>query len=189
MKWFRRISIAVPLLGVYGGYFCYFFAPSVLIWLFIAAFLFLIPLACHSIQALWYRNWRLSSVFALTWLLLIVPLTDLQVPREWLKILGFYAKTRLVSDYPSKCRLSDFVENGVTQTAGVCEEINREDYFEYVIYDTTGEFVLPAAERKPEWKRMMSVKIKDAPVDNDRTAYHLFGHYYAVVLSLADLTG
>lgn len=189
MKWFRGISIAVPLLDAYGGMFCYFFAPTALVWLFFAALLFLIPLICLSVEALFYRNKKLSIVFALTWLLLVLPYVGVPETREWLRVLGFYAKTKLVSDYSSRCRLSDFVENGVVQTAGFCQSFDRGDYFDYIVYDTTGEFILPASERTPEWKRVMAAATEEATVGRDRTAYHLFGNYYAVVVGVLDMKG
>lgn len=158
-------------------------------WLFFADLLFLIPLACLSIEALFYRNKKLSIVFALTWLLLVLPFVGVPETREWLRTLGFYARTRLVSDYLAQCRLSDFVENGVKQTAGFCEGFDRGDYFDYVVYDTTGEFIMPASKRTPEWKKVLSVATEEATLERDRTAYHLFGNYYAVVVGLLDGKG
>lgn len=189
MKWFRRISIAVPLFCLYGGHFFFFFAPSALIWMFIGTLLFIVPLLFFLIGAVVQRDWKSSAILALTWLLIVLAFTDIQEPRGWIRIAGFYAKTKMVSNYLSSCELSDFVENGVKQTMGFCEGHDRDDYYEAVVYDTTGEFVLPASERTPEWKAMMRTTVKDAQVDRDQAAYHLFGHYYAVVISNLDLTG
>jgi hypothetical protein len=179
----------VPLLGFYGGDLCYFFAPDAFFWMIVAAFLFTVPLLILFIEAVVRRSWRLSAVFALISLLLTFYLTDVAGQREWLRTVGFYAKTKMISNYLSKCRLADFVEKGVGQTAGFCEGHDRGDYYEAVVYDTTGEFVLPVSERTPEWKAMMCATVKDAQVDRDLAAYHLFGHYYAVVISNFDMTG
>ncbi|CCE04120.1 membrane hypothetical protein [Bradyrhizobium sp. STM 3843] len=189
MTLFRLISIAIPLLDVYGGMFCYFFAPAALTWLFFASLLFVVPLACLSIEALFCRYRKWSTAFALTWLLLVLPFAGVPETREWLRTLGFYARTQLVSDYMSQCRLSEFIESGVTQTAGFCEGFDRGDYFDYVVYDTSGEFILPASRRTSEWKKVMSAATAEATVERDRTAYHLFGNYYAVVASFFDGKG
>ncbi|WP_315704552.1 MULTISPECIES: hypothetical protein [unclassified Bradyrhizobium] len=189
MNWFRLISIAVPLLDVYGGMFCYFFVPALLVWLFFASLLFVIPLACLSIEALFYRKKKWSAVFALTWFLLVLPFAGVPQTREWLRTLGFYARTKLAANYLSQCRLSDFVENGATQTVGFCEGFDRGDYFDYVVYDTIGEFILPPSKRTLEWKKVMSAETEEATVERDRTAYHLFGNYYAVVVGLLDGKG
>ncbi|MGJ4946441.1 hypothetical protein ACQR1W_38200 [Bradyrhizobium sp. HKCCYLS1011] len=189
MIWFRLVSIAVPLLDVYGGMFCYFFAPATLVWLFFGSLVFVVPLACLSIEALFCRNRKWSAVFALTWLLLVLPFAGVPETREWLRTLGFYARTKLASDYMAQCRLSEFTENGVTQTAGSCEGFDRGDYFDYIVYDTSGEFILPVSKRTSEWKKVMSAATTEVTVDRDRTAYHLFGNYYAVVVGLLDGKG
>jgi hypothetical protein len=179
----------VPLLGVYGVMFCYFLTPDALVWMFLACLLFLIPLACLFIEAIFYRNKKLSVVFALTWLLLVLPFAGVPEMNEWLRPLGFYAKTLMVSDYLSRCQLSHFVENGVKQMAGFCEGFDRGDYFDMIVYDTTGEFVMPASKRTPEWKKVMSATTDEATVERDQTAYHLFGNYYAVFIDIFDMKG
>jgi len=187
MTWPKRIAILLTLLGVYGIFFSYFLLPSAMVWCGLTSIVFLFPLTVFSLEALFTLRWRLISVFSVVWLLLSLPFIVGEGPHEWLRVLGFYVKTRLANDYLSRCRLTDFVENGVKQTAGFCQGFDRGDYFDFVVYDTTGEFVLPVSRRTPEWKQVMSVATVKAVVSKENRAYHLFGDFYAVYVDIFEL--
>ncbi len=83
----------------------------------------------------------------------------------------------------------EFIEDGAKKIAGSCEAFDRVEFFDSSVYDTAGEFVLPASQRSLEWKKAMLAVDREAPVDKDRAAYHLFGHYYAVEVNVFDLKG
>jgi len=189
MKCFKIIAIIAPVGCVYGAFFCYFLVPGAVLWLFLAAFVLLIPLICFSVAALIRRDLRSASILALSWLLLVTPFIDGRSSSIWLRAAGFYVKTRLTPGYQSRCNMLEFVEDGVKETAAACEAFDRVEFFDSIVYDTAGEFVLPAAQRTPEWKKAMLVVDREAPVDKDRAAYHLFGHYYAVEVNVFDLKG
>jgi hypothetical protein len=110
-------------------------------------------------------------------------------PQEWLRVLGFYVRTRLVDDYLSRCRLTEFTENGFKQTAGSCEGFDRGLFFEDIVYDTTGEFMRPVSQRTPEWEHVMSGATVKEVLSKERRAYRLFGNYYCVEIDLLDLKG
>ena len=88
-----------------------------------------------------------------------------------------------------RCQLTEFIENGVKQTAGRCDGFDRGLYFEHIIYDTTGEFMLPTSQRTPEWNRVMAGATVKAVLSKERPAYHLFGNYYCVIVDILDLEG
>ena len=77
--------------------------------------------------------------------------------------------------------MTDFVENGEKQAVGFCERINRLYVCDYVMYDTSGQFVFPLSQRAPEWKQAISVVAKDSLVWPTDEASHLFGNFYYVV--------
>lgn len=189
MTWPKGIVIVLCLLGAYAPFYFYFLVPSAMVWLTLTGVVFLIPLIIFSLEALFRLRWKLISVFAVVWLLLCVPFITSEGPQEWLRVLGFYVKTRLVHDYRSRCRLTDFDENGVKQTAGFCEGFDRGEYFDFVVYDTTGEFMLPVSQRTSNWKQVMSAATVKAVVSKEHCAYHLFGNYYAVYVGILELEG
>jgi hypothetical protein len=190
MTWPKWVVIGLVLFGTYGFDFFYFILPSDFLWLTLAGFVFWIPLFVFSVGALFRLRWKLISTFAIVWVLLLSPLVfDVWALRYWLRGQGFRVSTLLTREYPSRCRLTEFVENGVKQTAGFCRGFDRGDFFDYIVYDTTGEFIMPVSQRSPEWKREMAKATEEPVVLRENAAFHLFGNYYAVYVSLLDGKG
>jgi hypothetical protein len=190
MTWPQRLVIIVLLLCNYGIAFSSFLYRPVTLWLFLATAVLLFPLFVFSLEALIRRRWRALPLFAVVWLLVFLPETSVDPqPRDWARTLGFFVKTRLVNDYRSGCHLTDFTENDVRQTIGVCEVLDEwgGQFFNYVVYDTTGELMLPVSQRTPEWAQAASQGVAAAVVSEEHPAYPLFGHYYAVPLTILQL--
>ena len=122
LRWPQLIVILAALLGAYAPFFFYFLVESEALsyCLLTVAAMFAVPLAVLSLQALFSRRWKLVSVFALVWVLLSLPFTGPLEPQESLRVLGFYVHTEL-ADYGSRFQLTEFIENGVKQTAGRCD--------------------------------------------------------------------
>jgi hypothetical protein len=89
-----------------------------------------IPLFLFSLGAVFSRRWELISIFAIVWMLLsplVSPLVsslvlvDAWELRYWLRGQGFRVRTLLTKDYLSKCKLTEFIENGNKQAVGWCE--------------------------------------------------------------------
>jgi hypothetical protein len=180
MTWPKWVVIVVALSGLYGSEFLYFLLPSVFGWLALVGDWFIILLFFYSIGALFKRRWKWIAIFAVVWVLLYFHELGVDAPHEWFNRQGFHIHTLLAPDYLSKCQLTKFVENGVEQTGGFCERFDRGVIYDYIMYDTTGEFVLPMSERTPEWKRAMSAF--PAPlVEREFGAFHLFGNFYRVI--------
>jgi hypothetical protein len=181
MKWLKGVVIAIALLGFYGSEFFYFIHEPVFGWLQSASEVFLIPLSLFSAGALFNLCWRRISIFAAVWVLLSLHNLGIDAPYQWLNHRGFQVHTLLTPNYLSKCRLIEFVENGVEQTGGFCEWFNRGAICDYIMYDTTGEFVLSVAERTPEWKQAMSGLPVSLVVTTEFRASHLFGNFCRVI--------
>jgi hypothetical protein len=77
---------------------------------------------------------------------------------------------------------------GTEQSVGVFESfgVAGEDY-EIVIYDSTGEFILPASQRTPEWtEAMRHFGPSETLTKSEGRAVHLYGNFYDIVLSIYD---
>jgi hypothetical protein len=188
MTWPKRIVIIALLLCSYGDIFFSYLYPPVVLWLLLATAVLLFPLLVFSLEALIGLRWRLLAFLAVLWLLVVLPFTNVDPqPRDWVRNLGFFVKTMLVDDYLSGCHLTEFTENGVKQTIGVCDVFDRGQIFDHVVYDTTGELMLPISQRTPEWVQAMSHAVARAVVSEEHPAFSLFGHYYAVPVTILDL--
>jgi len=188
MTWPKWVVIVVVLLGLYGANFLYFLLPSAFLWLTLAGLVFWIPLFLFSLDALFRRRWKLISIFTIVWVLLSPLFLGVWAPRYWLRGQGFHVSVLLTNDYLSGCKLSDFVENGTKQTVGLCGGGgDRGGYFDYVVYDTTGDSTLPVSERSPEWKRLMAKATEEGVESRENPTYHLFGNFYTTSVSIYEL--
>lgn len=189
MTWPKSIVIIVVLFGLYGVDFLYFLLPDAALFsLAMIGLVFWIPLFFHSLEALFKLRWKLISIFAIVWLLLSLRFLGVWAPTGWLHGQGFRVHILMAKDYPSGCKLTEFVEKNGKQMVGFCEGFDRGNYFDFIVYDTTGEFVLPLAQRSPEWKRAMS-KATEEGIELKQNAYHLFGNFYAVSMEVSELRG
>jgi hypothetical protein len=189
MTWPKRVVTVVALLGLYGSEFFYFLLPTAFWWLiFIAGLVCWIPLFHFSLGAVFRRRWKLISIFAIVWVLLSPVFLGVWAPRIWLRGQGFHVRTLLTKDYLSRCKLTEFVENGIKQTVGWCEGGSLTyDYFDFIVYDTTGNSALPVSQRSLEWKRWMAKATQEGVVSREHPTYHLFGNFYATTGSVFEL--
>jgi hypothetical protein len=188
MTWPKCVVIIVLLICFYSPAFFSLLYPSVGFWPLLGAALLLFPLLGFSVEALVRLRWKQLGVFAVVWLLIVLPFSNVAPqPKIWMIRLGFFVKTMLAGDYLSGCRLSEFTENEVKQTIGVCDGFDSGQIFDFVVYDTTGELMLPVSQRTPEWSRVMSKAVAPAVVSIEDPAYPLFGHYYVVELTMLQL--
>jgi hypothetical protein len=188
MTWPKRVVIIVLLICFYSPAFFSFLYPSVGFWPLLVAALLLFPLLGFSVEALVRLRWKQLAVFAIVWLLIVLPFTNVgPQPRDWVRTLGFFVNTRLAGDYLSACRLTEFTEKEIKQTIGVCEVFYREQFYDFVVYDTTGELMLPVAQRTSEWTQAVLKGVNVAVVSKERPASRLFGRYYDVPLALSEV--
>lgn len=188
LTWPKRIIIALAPLALYAAFFFHFLIDSNMLGLCLLATsaLLAIPLAVFLLQALLRRHWKLVSIYAFVLVLLCVPFTETVGPHVWLRSLGFYVRTQSFGDYRSACRLTDFIEDGVKQTAGACEAFDGGEQYELIIYDTTGEWMRPPPQRSPEWTHVMEGATMIATLPKERRAYRVFGNYYCLAISRYD---
>ena len=68
--------------------------------------------------------------------------------------------------------MTEFVENQLKQTFGVCEAFDRGQIFDYVVYDTTGKSTLPISQRTPEWVQVVSQGVVKTMVSEELPLPH-----------------
>lgn len=179
--------IIIVLMGLYGDDFLYFLLPGTFSWLMLAGLVCWMPLFVFSLDALFRRRWKLLSIFTVVWVLLSPLYLGVWAPRYWLRGQGFHLSTVLAKGYLSGCKLTEFVENGTKQTIGFCGGEDQGNYFDYIVYDTSGESVLPVSQRSPEWKRLMAKATEEGVESREKPTYHLFGNFYATSVSIYEL--
>jgi hypothetical protein len=92
----------------------------------------------------------------------------------------------------SGCRLTEFVDNGVKQTVGLCETwvAAYQSAAYLVFYDTTGQIALPVSQRTPEWKdAMYDYSPKKVLRDSDGRAERLSGDFYRIRIDQDEFDG
>lgn len=159
--------------------------PAIMIGLVCWFFLFF-----YLLCALILRRWKAVALYfaAGAWLLVVPPAATR--PFHWLVAQGFRIHASPVKDYLPKCRLVEFVENGVKQTVGICEGRDMGAYIRSVYYDTTGELALSPSERTPEWKLAIYPFAPNRTfVDSDPRARHLFGGFYELNTLVGEFDG
>ena len=63
-------------------------------------------------------------------------------------------------------------------------------YLDTVIYDTTGQLVLPRAQRALSWKSAMGMlSSPDVYIESEGRASHIFGDFYAIGVRIDELQG
>ena len=189
MTWPKCVVIAGVLLGLHGGLFFEFFLPALSDFLFFSLWLFAPLLVLFSLAALFRRRRKLIAIFAVVWVLGVLPLFAFVAPSRWLGSLGFQVQAMLRQGHSPSCRLTEFVENGIKQTVGYCRGFDHGTHIIEVFYDTTGEFILPASQRTPEWKQAMSEVLSPPVVSEEGRTRHMFGNYYSLLMYLNDFQG
>jgi hypothetical protein len=155
---------------------------DLLLYLFVACSLIL-AFAC--IGALVHRRWKDLVLFSATLVIAYVPLFGIRAHLEWLSARGFLLHASPVREYLSaRCKLVDFVENGIKQTVGECEGVGGAGGREgSIMYDTTGELLQPVSHRPQAWRNAMSGFYSDEILNrSEQRTTRIFGDFYNVTI-------
>lgn len=142
------------------------------------------------LSALWAlirRCWHRLAIFCLP----LVVISFFAQANKWLQATGFRIYASPIEHYLSGCRLVDFVEDGKKQRVGECEGIPTSGItWNTVIYDTTGQLVLPRVQRTHEWKSAVGMlSSPDVYIETEGRASHLFGDFYVFAIRIDELQG
>jgi len=137
------------------------------------------------------RRWKQLAIFLTIWAFVLLPFYGNEVSFRWLYVEAFRIHISPLEEYLSRCKLVEFVENGVNQKVGVCERHGEPgNITRTLLYDTTGELALPPSQRTPEWTKAM---VRFSPgfyfTKTEGHADHLLGHFYVVDVSLEKADG
>ena len=180
----------MALAGPYASAFLVYPLPNVSIALFYLGWICWFFVFFISFGVLLARRWRAVAIFASAWVWLFFGPSD--GPGEtyfWFIRQGFRFHARPVEEYMSRCKLTDFVENGVKQSVGFCEGRDEGSFISSVFFDTTGELGLPRSRRTPEWNEAISPFIPKEVLADEGRARHLFGSFYRVDIRLEEFKG
>ena len=189
MMLLKYLLVAVTLLsGVVAQLLA--FVPSV--WQERSSFAFagcLLTVFVFALLALIRKRWNALAIFFLA--LVVILLGCVTQPGHWLRATGFRIYASPIEQYLSGCRLSAFVEDGKEQQVGECEGIpTSEITWAYVIYDTTGQILLPRAQRTREWKSaVLMLSSPDVYIETEGRALHLYGDFYVISIRIDELQG
>jgi hypothetical protein len=144
------------------------------------------------LQTLFRKSWRQAVIYSLPIVLLILSVLGVSEPTiDWLRTVGFRIHIAPVDKYRSNCKLVAFLEGSKQQQVGECESIATSSTTRIaIIYDTTGELILPRGQRTQEWKRAissLSAGRRLAEFEDRRS--RIFGMFYAVDIGLEDEEG
>jgi hypothetical protein len=87
--------------------------------------------------------------------------------------------------------LVTFVEDGAQQQVGECQGLATSGTtWNVVIYDTTGQFVLPLSQRTQGWKSAMGMLSSPKVfAESEGRGTHIFGKFYSIVIRLDEEQG
>jgi hypothetical protein len=160
----------------------YFLYPPIADWSDWVGNLCVALLVLLLLGALIKLRWKWIAIFAVAFDLIFLPELGVVAPFRWLSHQGFRVHTLLDQNYLSRCRLINVVENGARQEeVGFCEHFDHLEICDFIIYDTTRQFVLPASRRTPEWKQAIAAVAANSLVSPDDDALHLFGNFYRII--------
>jgi hypothetical protein len=182
-----RFALAIFVAaGWYTSAFLTYLLPAfsdLLLWIGIACWL---PMFFLSLSALFRRQWSAVAIFSAAWLVAALPFLGVADQFNWLLVQGLRIRASSIEEYLSQCRLTEFVESGVKQTVGLCENSDGP-VTHFVFYDTTGELASPLSQRTPEWKgAMWHYPPQWVLRDSEDRAVRLFGNFYGVSIPNKD---
>jgi hypothetical protein len=153
-------------------------ASDELNWIYLYCLLVLFFLFATAFFQFRFRR-KEAAIFSCLWVLIIFPWFT--PPAGWLFAAAFLVHASPLEHYLSKCNLVRFTEGGSEQSVGLCETFWEDASIKrIVIYDTTGELVLPVSQT-PEWIGAVrrSGPSKSPTVFRGKAA-HLYGNFYHV---------
>jgi hypothetical protein len=142
------------------------------------------------LSALWAlirRRWYTLAILCLP----LVAICVVTQASKWLQATGFRVYASPIEQSLSGCRLVAFVEDGRKQRVGECEGIPTSGItWSCVIYDTSGQLVLPRAQRTREWKSAVGMlSSPDVYIETEGRASRLVGDFYIIGVRLDELQG
>jgi hypothetical protein len=152
-------------------------------WLVDVYFACLLALFFLFLGALLFRRWKEVAILLGIWAVVLMPIYGPRELPRWVYVEAFRRHASPIEEYLSRCKLVEFVENGAKQKVGVCERLGLPGGGLTVVYDTTGQLMLPASQRAPAWKQAMG---RFSPgkffIQSAGHARHLFGNFYEVAV-------
>jgi hypothetical protein len=184
LKYILALFVAVSWFA--SGFLTYL-ATTVAAWIPWISLACWIPLFFVFLNVLFRRRWKavaiVSTALALAIFFFAKP-ESVERFRFWLLVQGFRIHVAPAGRYLSRCELIAFEEDGIKQQLGECETISLSIYDRYtVFYDTTGQFVLPPAQRTQGWKDAMYNFSPHCYLIETAVAKHLFEKFYSVVIA------
>jgi hypothetical protein len=186
MRSLKYLLVAVTLVS-WAADQLLMFVPDVWDWhefIFAACF---VTVVLSALWALIRRRWYTLAIFCLP-LIVICLVTQAS---KWLQATGFRIYASPIEQYLSRCRLVAFVEDGKKQQVGECEGIPTSSItWNAVIYDTTGQLILPRVQRTREWKSAVGIlSSPDVYIETEGRASHLVGDFYVMSIRIDELQG
>jgi hypothetical protein len=183
--------VVVTLASLYGGLFLHYLWRSLSDWLTDITGVCLLAILFFSLRALFQRRWKEFAIFSATLVIAFLPGLGVKGHADWLFAEGFRIHASPSEEYLSRCKLIEFVEKGTKQTVGECESHGLySGYAHTVIYDTTGELLLPVSHRTQDWQHAMSEFYSEEVLNSSEgRTRHIFGDFYDVGTGLAEERG
>jgi hypothetical protein len=184
------LFVAIPVIWVAASFLSYP-APVISEWLIWMSAACLLALLLLFLSALFRRRWKEVAIFCAAAPVVLLPYLGLNVSLDWIYVAGFRFHASPIEEYMSRCELIEFIEKNFRQEVGICERQSHPgNGVVTVIYDTTGELVLPVTQRTPEWTKAMG-RFSPGKVftKSEGRAQHLFGHFYDIEIGLEDMDG
>jgi hypothetical protein len=149
----------------------------------------LFALSFFTVAALVRRRWRELAIVSLPVVVIVLPVLGVTTPAHCLRVVGFRIYASPIESYRSGCTLHEFVDDdGTKQQVGQCHSV-RQMFGDHitVIYDTTGQFVLPVERRTAAWQSavMWHLSAGTFLARNNDGRSRIFGNFYAVYVPLA----
>lgn len=161
-----------------------FSLPSLVNWLMPVYFISLLALSFLFLGALFRRRWNDLVICLVVSPIVLFPFYARTGSLRWLHVEAFRFHAYPTKEYLARCKLIEFVEAGTKQVLGKCDSLDAgAGAGLFVLYDTTGELLLPVSQRTPEWRAAMGRFSPHAVlIDTEGRAQRLFGNFYDIII-------
>jgi hypothetical protein len=185
MKLLRNLLV-VTMLVSWVTHQLFMYVPGFSDWSGLVCAGCILTLFVCALLALIGRKWNTLAIFCVAFAVIL-----LHQPGHWLRATGFRIHASPIEEYLAQCRLVSFEEDGKKQQVGECQGIPTSDItWDTVVYDTTGQLVLPLAQRTEGWKSAMGMlSSPDVYIESERRASHIFGNFYVISVRIDELQG
>jgi hypothetical protein len=184
MKLLRNLLVAAMLVSWVADQLL-IYVPGFSDWSFLAFVGCINTLFVGALLALIGRRWNTLAIFCVAFAVILLP-----QPGHWLRATGFRIHASPIEEYLAQCRLVTFEEDGKKQQVGECQHIpTTEITWDIVIYDTTGQFFLPLAQRTNEWTNAMGMLSSPDVFTKPGRGSHIVGDFYVIGVRIDELQG